>query len=272
MHIKELLSAIAKVLPMAYALKGDKVGLQIDTAREIKRVQVVLEVTDANLDECIERDIDLIITFHPLIYSPLQEISFNERVQRLTYKLIQKGIGLISVHTAYDVHSKGTNFMLAKLLNITITDVFIPNEIEPKYGLGIVGNLQNPMELYSFLELVSKELNASLTFIESKRSVNKVAIIAGSGSKFIDKAVEIGCDTFLTSDTSYHQYFAAEGKINLIDPGHYEMEQFVPEWLTEELTEKIKEVEFSRTSVYTNPRSYYPMKNFNLEQKNYITN
>ncbi|NDA81447.1 MAG: Nif3-like dinuclear metal center hexameric protein, partial [Actinobacteria bacterium] len=85
-----------------------------------------------------------------------------------------------------------------------------------------------------------------------------VAMVCGSGSQYMQHALEAKVDCFITADVKYHQYHEAKGSIMLIDPGHAEMEKFVVEGLTTLLKqdEKIKELKIISSEVNTSPILY----------------
>ena len=87
-------------------------------------------------------------------------------------------------------------------------------------------------------------------------SAKRIAIVAGSGMSFYDAALAAHADVFITADVKYHAFHAARGHIGLIDPGHFEMEQFVPSGLCELLRCHIPGVEFMVSKTVTMPASY----------------
>ena len=69
-----------------------------------------------------------------------------------------------------------------------------------------------------------------------KLFVGKVAVGGGACSEYDAAAIAAGCDTFVTSDVTYHQFLDAKGKgINLIDAGHFPTENVVCPVLVEYL-------------------------------------
>ena len=71
------------------------------------------------------------------------------------------------------------------------------------------------------------------------KQVKKIAVLGGSGSFGIERAIAAGADVYVTSDLKYHDFFKAENKILLVDIGHYESEQFTKNLLADYLTKKI---------------------------------
>ncbi|MBL0322856.1 MAG: Nif3-like dinuclear metal center hexameric protein [Ignavibacteria bacterium] len=100
-------------------MHGDAIGLQVASKRsDVGRVLVCLEITDAVVAEAIERSCDTILTFHPLIYTPLARLDRSDRVSRCVGDLIAADISVICVHTAFDAFPQGTNLILAERLGL----------------------------------------------------------------------------------------------------------------------------------------------------------
>ncbi len=274
MHLEEIVSEINKTLPFQYALDGDKVGIQIENSKtKIKKILVVLEINDSILQECLEKKIDCIVTFHPLIYRPLQTISLNERVGRLVAKLLKADIAVVSVHTSYDVFAEGTNKIICDLLGLEKIEFLIENSSDSNFGLGIIAQPKKKLKIEDLAEKVSKTCFSPVKFNFGKsKEINRIAIVGGSGSSFIENAIAKNCDAFITADLTYHNFHRCDGIMSLIDLGHYEMEQFVPIYLARLLQKVLGKVSVIQTNTHTNPINYYPVGDFRKKQIHLITN
>jgi len=134
------------------------------------------------------------------------------------------------------------------------------------------------MTKIKLLELIGSVCNSPLRYSQGKpvEKIEKIAIVCGSGMSFYDFAVAHDTDVFITADISYHNFHRATDKIMLIDPGHYEMEQFVPLALHRFIVDTFDKTEFESvnvTGVHTNPVSYFPDSNFyKKKQEEYLIN
>ncbi|WP_298236932.1 Nif3-like dinuclear metal center hexameric protein [uncultured Algibacter sp.] len=126
-------------------------------------------------------------------------------------------------------------------------------------GMGMVGELETPMEESSFLDYLKNKMNAKAirhsAFIN--KNIKKVAVLGGSGSFAIKAAKSSGADAFVTSDLKYHDFFTAENSILLADIGHYESEQFTKNLLVAYLTKKITNFAVVLSNTNTNPVKYF---------------
>lgn len=89
------------------------------------------------------------------------------------------------------------------------------------------------------------------------RPVRRVAICGGAGSFLISKALAAGADAYITADLKYHEFFDANDRLLLADPGHFETEQFTIGLLQEVLAKKFPTFAVLKTEVETNPVRYF---------------
>ena len=110
-------------------------------------------------------------------------------------------------------------------------------------------------ELFELIEnkLGSKFLKHSKLL---KKPIKKIAVLGGSGSFGIEKAISVKADAYITSDLKYHDYFKAEDLILLVDVGHYESEQYTKNLLFDILTKKFPNFAIALAKTNTNPVKY----------------
>jgi len=137
-------------------------------------------------------------------------------------------------------------------------EIFSLDNNDQNTGMGMVGELKEPMNESDFLASVKQIMNVSV--VKHSRllgkNVQKVAVLGGSGAFAISAAKSIGADVFITSDLKYHQFYEAEDKMVIADIGHYESEQFTKNLLVDYLTEKIPNFAIRLTESNTNPIKY----------------
>lgn len=108
-------------------------------------------------------------------------------------------------------------------------------------GLGMVGELEEPLAESDFLDLLKKTFGVAVVRHSPLRGklVKKVAVMGGSGASYLSSAMSTGADFFVTGDAKYHEFFQPEGRIVLADIGHYESEQYTKDLFKEIITKKI---------------------------------
>ncbi len=130
MTCKEILKYFENWVPKEIAWQKDNVGLQVGlTEREIKNILLCLEVTDETLDDAIKKNCNLIITHHPLLFSPLKKIDLHkDKISKLIEKIIKNDITLYSAHTNLDFTKDGVSFELAKQLGLKEIDFLLESK------------------------------------------------------------------------------------------------------------------------------------------------
>jgi len=138
-------------------------------------------------------------------------------------------------------------------------DIFTMENVHFGIGAGIIGELEEPADEKDFLKLVKEQFRADgLRHTEMLgKPIKTVAVCGGAGSFLIRKAAQKGSDMYITADVKYHEFFDAEGKLVLVDIGHYESEQFTIDLLYDLLAEKFPTFAVLKTKVNTNPVKYF---------------
>lgn len=346
MKIKQILDILEEMAPLAYAEDFDNVGLLVGNQdHEIKGVLVCHDALENVIDEAVAKHCNLVVCFHPILFSGLKKITGKNYVERSILKAIKNDIAIYAVHTALDNHKNGVNKIFCNALGLTKTKVLIPKsnfiqklitytvpenveqvrnalfdagagkignyedcsfnsqgigtymgnedsnpEIGERFefveapeikievtfekhlqskilkalfsnhvyeevayeiydlqnthqnvGLGMVGELENPMSETDFMAFVKDAMHCGgirhSAFLG--KMVRKVAVLGGSGSFAIKNAIQAGADVLLTADLKYHNFYEAENQIILADIGHFESERYTKNYIVDFLKEKI---------------------------------
>lgn len=137
-------------------------------------------------------------------------------------------------------------------------DIFPILNQNKEVGSGMIGMLDEETDFNDFLNQVKKKFKANgIRYTKPhKEKVKKIGLCGGSGSFLLKDAINQNADVFISADFKYHQFFEAEGKIVILDIGHYETEQYTPELLQELLSEKIPNFVTHLSRTNTNPIIY----------------
>ena len=363
MKIKEILSALEEMAPLAYAEDFDNVGLLVgDQESEATGVLVCHDALENIIDEAIAKKCNLVVCFHPILFSGLKKITGKNYVERAVIKAIKNDIAIYAVHTALDNHQEGVNKIFCDALGLINTKILIPKqnfirklvtytipenaeelrnalfdagagrignyencsfnskgigtymgnensnpqvgerfefvqgdeikievtfekhlenkilkalfkshayeeiayeiyELQNKHqniGLGMIGELKNPMKEKEFLLFAKEKMQADgirhSNFIG--KEVKKIAVLGGAGSFAIKNAIQAGADVFLTADLKYHQFYEAENQLLLADIGHFESERYTKNYIVEYLRKKILNFAVILSEENSNPVKY----------------
>ncbi|MAP54259.1 Nif3-like dinuclear metal center hexameric protein [Altibacter sp.] len=127
MKIKEVISILESWAPRSYAEDFDNTGLLVgDENTSVTGVLVTLDTLEAVVDEAISTDCNLIVSFHPIIFSGLKKITGATYVERVVQKAIKHDIAIYAIHTALDNAWEGVNAKICAQLGLTNRMVLIP--------------------------------------------------------------------------------------------------------------------------------------------------
>jgi len=129
MIIKDVISHLEELAPLAYAEEFDNVGLLVgDKNANISGVLVTLDTLEAVVDEAIENNCNLIVSFHPIIFRGLKSLTGKNYVERTVLKAIKNDIAIYAIHTALDNALKGVNDIICNTLGLTNKTILIPQK------------------------------------------------------------------------------------------------------------------------------------------------
>jgi dinuclear metal center YbgI/SA1388 family protein len=142
------------------------------------------------------------------------------------------------------------SYMVSKVVNALINahpyeevayDIYPLQNKFDKVGAGVLGHLKHPMPIEDFFRFVSKTFNNKVLRHSAliDKPIRRVALCGGSGSFLISDAKASNADIFITADLKYHDFFEADGKLVLVDAGHFETEQFTKELIADIIKKKI---------------------------------
>ncbi len=363
MKIKQILTILEEMAPLAYAEDFDNVGLLVgDQESEATGVLVCHDALESVIEEAITKKCNLVVCFHPILFSGLKKITGKNYVERSILKAIKNDIAIYAIHTALDNHKNGVNKIFCDALGLKKTKVLVPKQnfiqklvtytipenveqvrnalfdagagkignyedcsfnsqgigtymgnensnpeigerfefieapeikIEVTFekhlqnkilktlfvnhvyeevayeiydlqnthqniGLGMIGELENPMSETEFLTFVKDKMQCGGIRHSALlgKSVSKVAVLGGSGSFAIKNAIQAGATMFLTADLKYHNFYEAENQIVLADIGHFESERYTKNYIVDFLKEKITNFAIVLSEENTNPVKY----------------
>ena len=129
MKIKEIISVLEEMAPLAYAEDFDNVGLLVgDQDTEATGVLVCHDALENIIDEAIAKKCNLVVCFHPILFSGLKKITGKNYVERAVIKAIKNDIAIYAVHTALDNHQQGVNKIFCDSLELINTKILIPKQ------------------------------------------------------------------------------------------------------------------------------------------------
>ena len=129
MTIKHCLSEIEKRIPLAQAEDFDNVGLLCgNPEREVTGILICHDAIEPVIDEAIEKNCNLIVCFHPIVFSGLKSITGKNYVEKSVMKALENKIAIYAIHTAWDNDFFGVNHRICKELGLDNLQILIPKK------------------------------------------------------------------------------------------------------------------------------------------------
>ncbi|WP_428742189.1 Nif3-like dinuclear metal center hexameric protein [Tenacibaculum sp.] len=129
MQIKDVTNYIEQLAPLSYAEDFDNVGLLIGNyTTEVTGIIVTLDTLEETVDEAITNNCNLIVSFHPIVFSGLKKINGNNYVERVVLKAIQHNIAIYATHTALDNVNNGVSAKMGEVLGLENMRTLIPKK------------------------------------------------------------------------------------------------------------------------------------------------
>ena len=170
----DIYAEMQRYAPLELAESWDNPGLLVDCGREVSRVLVTLDITPEVVEEAAAGGCELIVSHHPVIFSPLKKLTPRD----VSFQLVQKGISAICMHTNLDAAEGGVNEVLAGIFGMQDWEVFAD-------GCGRVGEV----EPITVPELARK--------IKAAKPDTTVLLAGATAPEYKDAYLEAGVEDFI---------------------------------------------------------------------------
>lgn len=244
--ICDIVNFCEEFAPFDTAASFDNVGLLVGSEKtEITKALLALDITKEVIEEAKEKGAELIISHHPVIFTPLKSMSSNS----LPYLLAKNSLSALCLHTNLDIAvNTGVNLCLAEALELT-NITFYEGEFL------VSGTLEKEMSAEDFAKFAKEKLGAkAVTCTLKENMVKTVFMCSGAGGSEFMKAVELGADVFITGEAHHHNYLESiHENVPLIVAGHFETEDVVITPLKDKLQKEFKDVEFIKSEKLNSP-------------------
>ena len=253
--VQDILNFMESLAPKALKMDWDNVGLLCGSRKAtVTKVLVALDPFEHVCKEAADWDAELIVTHHPIIFHALKSVTDDDSVGRGLLTLCRNGISAINAHTNLDCTEGGINDVLAEKLGLS---QIAKLETDPE-GLLRSGTVPT-QELTAFLASVKTALGCDgLRYADGGKPVSKVAVGGGSCANAMRAAVAAGCDTFVTSDVRYNQFWDARDLgLTLIDAGHFCTENPTVAVLAEKLAAQFPEITVKISETHADCMKFY---------------
>lgn len=227
-------------------------GLQVPGRPEVRRVVTGVSAGAELFERAIAAGADLVLVHHGLFWDR-QPLALDRPAARRLRMLLDADVSLAAYHLPLDAHPTiGNNALLAQALGAqrldgggeAVGDVG-PRDGDRSHGsspaigdgfalhagrpIGVVARFPGPDGIGPG-ELVARARDTAggrepLAFLDGPERVRTIGIVSGGGSPYLDEAIALGLDAFLTGEPVERVMLRArEAGIHYIAAGHYATE------------------------------------------------
>lgn len=211
-RIIDICKLMEQIAPTKYAESYDNVGLLVGNSQEyVTGIVLSLDANEDTIDFALKNNCNLIITHHPLIFSPLKHVTTDNGVEKIVYKLISNKISLYSAHTNFDKADGGTDDVLAQALGMLYPERLCTEISDGKnIGLGRFSEVK-PITALQLKQKLSEITGGNVvSTADDDKIIKSIASCAGSGGSLTEYAIEKHADIFVTGETDYHRALDAK--------------------------------------------------------------
>lgn len=200
-------------------------GLQVEGRAEVQRIVSGVTASEALIDAAIALDADAILVHHGYFWKGERPEVTGMKRRRLA-KLLAHDISLLAYHLPLDAHPElGNNAQLARRLGLQKEGALFPEDAR---AVGDLGVLSKPMSAADFSAHIEQVLQRKpLHIAGSDKAISHVAWCTGGAQGFIDQAIAMGVDAYLSGEISEQTVHAArESGLHYWALGHHASERY----------------------------------------------
>lgn len=226
MTTEELDRLLSGKFPAALSASWDNDGIMVceNLQRPVHSILVALDPAEMVIQYAIDHGYDALVTHHPLLFRGLPAVTPASSIGRKALHALENHLSVLAYHTRMDAGEDGVNDALCGALWRQAEGVFGDAETPT---LGRYFSIAEPMPAGEYAALIRDALGAETVRITGNphKPVRKIAVCGGDGKDFVNAAMEIGADLYLTGDAGYNMAAdAAENGLVVVEAGHYHTE------------------------------------------------
>jgi len=215
----EALAILDTLAPLSLAAGWDNVGLLLEGDRAIRSALLTIDLTQPVLEEAIDADVDLVIAYHPPVFTGLKRVTRATHTGRSLLELARRGVHIYSPHTALDAVAGGLNdWLLSAFGEATEVQPIEPDPGQPEVGVGRIATLLTPRSVGELTLTVKRflELDAVRVCGNPSQLIRRVAVCPGAGGSVFAGLKDV--DLLLTGEMRHHDVlgFAARGTATML--------------------------------------------------------
>lgn len=197
-------------------------GLQIEGRETIHKIVGMVDAQIPCVEAALAHGADFLLVHHGIFWRQPRRLVGGFR--RLVQLYLGNNLNLYAAHLALDAHPEvGNNAELARRLGLTVVDWWARVNGVP---LAVLAESEAPLSVDEIVARYEAQVGpVRLVQQHGPEQVRRVGILSGFGISHIEEAARLGCDLFLTGETSHAAYYdGLTLGLHVIYGGHYTTE------------------------------------------------
>lgn len=222
MNIKELIDYTGQILEVERFRDYCPNGLQVEGRQEVRSIVTGVTASMALLESAREAGADMVLVHHGYFWRNEDPRVVGIKHKRLRFLLTHE-INLAAYHLPLDAHPElGNNAQLARLLGLNVEGV------AGEQSLVWHGSLPIAESLWDFQQRLGGVLQRQPQVVgDLKRQVRRVAWCTGAAQQYLETAIALGVDVFVSGEISEQTvHLARESGVSYIAAGHHATERY----------------------------------------------
>lgn len=248
MKCRDIIELLQQLSPPEYACEWDNVGLLVGhEEQEIHSIMIALDPSVEVVEEAVKKNIDLLITHHPMIFCPIKQVTDSSPLGAKILALAENHIAYFAMHTNFDIKGSMADLAANRLHLHNTQPLEITTEKDKiSEGIGRVGDWETEITLEEVVNCVKREfhLDTVMVYGDLQQSLQRVAISPGSGKSMIGEAIEKNAQVLITGDIGHHEGLdAMEAGLAIVDATHYGLEYIFIDFIKDFLRKQGVQIE-----------------------------
>lgn len=199
-------------------------GLQVQGRPHVRKIVSGVTASQEFLDAAIAAGADMVLVHHGYFWKGEDPRLVGMKYRRLR-TLIQNDVSLVAYHLPLDMHPEvGNNVQLAQRLGLILDSTLEPHN---PASVGNVGHFEHALTAEELTQRIVQVLDRAPLVVDTGKPIKTLALCTGGAQGYIDKALAIGADAYLTGEVSEHTiHFARENGISFFAAGHHATERY----------------------------------------------
>lgn len=236
--LRDVVAAAHRLWPVDTQQPWDASGLLAGRPEApVRRILLAVDAVTSTVAEAVEQEADLLLTHHPLLMRGVTTVAADTYKGRMLHELIEHRIGLLACHTTADAALDGVSDVLGRACGLTEMRPLVPSSVQPRIGIGRVGQLERPVSLRELAEALAGAVPPTAQGVrvagDPHRLLRRIAVCGGSGDSLLETVRAQEADVYVTADLRHHP--ASEARETALTgsgaPALIDLSHAASEWL-----------------------------------------